>query len=84
MWQVPRPAQTRVIRRPTDGVNRIMLEEPKLIWSIRIGSLFPDEFLLQSEGFSEAHSPQPPDDRLVFHIRTPLVRPSFAASCARR
>src|SRR5215472_14379456 len=59
MGQMCSTEQTGPIRRPPDGINRFVLEEKQLIFGRRIIPLPRHDFLLQSEGICELHSPKP-------------------------
>ena len=56
MRQMFRAAQARLVRVTADGVNRIMLEQPKFVGGVRIRALFLNEFVLLRQCLRETNS----------------------------
>src|ERR1700686_4795553 len=74
--------QARLVRRPANRVNRLMLEQKQLVDGVWILPLFRDQFLLERERFFEIHAAKPVALEWLVHICFSAGIPRHAASCA--
>src|SRR4051794_33816164 len=84
MRQMGRAAETRLIGRASDRVNRIVLEEQQLVGDVSSSTFASDNFFLLHQRIREADPAEPTCCESVVHICAPAGTPSRAASCERR